>query len=159
MTLLNRSYGRHELLFHVLYGNNQAAMTSFIIGSCQRLYTLSGNEKLLRLQADLASCAVPIAPDRLRAMFFLFLNVDPVLKDFLTDSSNANKLAECFCTTSELNRNTEALMMLQSKQATPGKLRNFFTTLHRDIAPRWLQNTQAGEALLVKICREEYLSA
>ncbi len=91
----------HDILFHVIYGCNMASIYELVHASAVRLHSItrcpflaSMMECIAREAASTAvaadMCTGPHAtgrsahgPDVIRAMFFLFLNVDTVLKEYV----------------------------------------------------------------------------
>jgi hypothetical protein len=95
-----------------------------------------------------------------RAMFFLLLNVDMTLKEYVSDTQNKQRLAAALnlATTSEVTCK-HAYVMTGAKTSDPPKLESFFTKLSHEIVPKWLQNESLTTNDFVHTIREEYVVA
>ena len=151
-------YKRHEFLFHICYGDeNRNQIIALILPSIQRFYSLVKVDELLVLAQDLVAHPHKWSNDRLRALFFLLLNVDMELKDFVSDVSREELLSNAMNLRGEMVKNHELLEMCGSAQASPEKLRSFFTKLHAEIVPGWTQNQYLTCSDLARQIQQAYI--
>lgn len=159
MTTNGRCFARHEFLFHIVYGNNMEAMLILIHGMSVRLDSIIQSNIMTKLSHSIhnESCHWPV--DKIRALFFLLLNVDMKTKHFICNTKDESRLEDCTCM-GRLDVRIRALKeMCQSQQASAGKLRNFFVYLKNDIVQGWLQDDTLTFSDLAQRCREMYLLA
>ena len=63
-----------------MYGDNSEVMLEFIFASAQRLYSLTNNGQLYAMIHDMQRNGTSWSIQKIRALFFLLLNVDMQLK-------------------------------------------------------------------------------
>lgn len=148
------------MLFHLVYGEDKYAMMEFIFASAQRLYSLTENAILSRTILCMTQQVEAISLQQVRVMFFLLLNVDMVLKEYVCDTQNHALLAAALNITDVSQVTTkQSYAMTGARQADATKLESFFLKMSREIIPLWLQNQGLGINDLVTTLREEYLVA
>lgn len=155
---IDRRYSRHEFLFHIFFNSNQKALLLFIDGSCKRLHQITGNQRLENMRIHLKEHAEAWPSDKLRVLFALLLNVDMVLKEFICDTSNKALLSDCLCIPLDALQNNEAILMCQSSQASPEKLRGFFKLL-RAMVKSFLPDQMWGYWTWMRCVTSEYVAS
>jgi hypothetical protein len=150
------TYGRHEFLFHVLYGESTDIIIEFIIGSAQRLYSLTDNTVLRGMVQEMV-VSRDWSLQKLRALFFLLLNVDMQLKDYICDTGNPKLLAIALGVPLDTIGSHKSSAMVGAMQANPLKLSRFLRALSLDIVPAWCQNQTLTAMDLVGVITEEYV--
>ena len=124
------------------------------------------------------------APDVLKALFFLFLNVDMVLKEYVCNPGSR----DAFCAAmnikptpggaalsgsssaagtrrqqqqqgaeDECMRKLHACKMMSTAPVEPARARSFFVVLHDKIVRAWLHDERLHATDLVQMVKEEYL--
>lgn len=151
-------YGRHDMLFHMVYGENREIMYEFILASAQRLYSLTKNQMMDRMMRDMTENKnMESSLQQTRALFFLFLNVDMQLKEYVCDTSDKKLLAMALNIQPQNIGEKKASGMLGANKPPAEKLVNFFTSLSTQIVPTWMQNQSLTQTDLVNVIREEYV--
>ena len=162
---LIQQHHAHDILFHVIFGCDAHALAEFVHASAVRLYSIVRcpfleammdhiivNQKGNRINASM---------DVLKALFFLFLNVDMVLKEYVCNPgskaafASAMNLKPC-C---EGMDRMHAWSMVGTKPISPAKARGFFKVLHDKVVKNWLQDERFTPSDLVKMVKDEYLVA
>jgi hypothetical protein len=99
--------------------------------------------------------------DTLKALFFLFLNVDMVLKEYVC--STGNKAA--FAAAMNMKQNDpnldkmHAWSMVGTRPVQAAKARGFFKALHDRVIKSWMQDERLTPTDLVGMVKDEYLVA
>lgn len=133
------AFGRHEFIFHICYGDNKPQMIELISASVERMNSLVHVQELADMARDLREHPEGWAMERVRALFFLLLNVDIQLKEYLCNTSDKELLATALnVDLADLPR-TKTHDMAGSAQADKEVLHRFFVDLHKNIVPGWLQ--------------------
>jgi hypothetical protein len=152
------THGRHEMLFHLVYGENKDILMEFIFAAAQRQYSLTENISISETVRRMVENPELVSLQQYRGMFFLLLNIDMPLKEYVCDTQNRELLAAALNLTNTPETNGKhAYVMTGTKQAEPLKLENFFGTLSTQIVPNWLQNEGLTISDLVNTIREEYV--
>ena len=178
----------HDVLFHVIFGCNTASIYELVHASAVRLHSItrcpflaSTMQTILQEAAD-ANRQVCLpgntqasqqrttahGPDVIRALFFLFLNVDCVLKDYVCNPGNRKYFAAAMnirkpLATSGTPDQAQALAKLHSwsmlctRPLDPGKARRFFYILRNSIVKVWMQDERLHASDLLQMIKEEYL--
>jgi hypothetical protein len=152
---------KHDMLFHILYGCNTDMLLELIHSSATRLYTLTGCQHLHDSVTLVMREKEKIGLDKLRCMFFIFLNVDMMLKMYICDPSNVHMLAKLFSMDIEdpMIHKLRTYDMVHTTPITPPKARGFLQQLHGSIINNWLQNDRQSCSDLVTSIKHEYLQA
>jgi hypothetical protein len=151
------THGRHDMLFHMVYGDNREVMMEFIQASAQRLYSLTSNQMLSDTIQHVMNTPQSVSLQQARALFFLLLNVDMLLKEYVCDTLNKSRLATALNTPLPDLASKQAYVMLGAHKPDARKLESFFLNLSNTIVPNWLQNQALTFNDLVGTLREEYL--
>jgi hypothetical protein len=194
----------HDILFHVIYGCNMASIYELVHASAVRLHSItrcpflaSMMECIAREAASTAvaagMCAGPHptgrnthGPDVIRAMFFLFLNVDTVLKEYVCKPGCVKAFAAAMnirmpppppaavaggiargssCKSSAASSETvsqdlaklHSWSMLCTRPLEPEKARRFFSVLRNSVIKVWTQDERLHASDLLQLVKEEYL--
>lgn len=143
----------------MLYGDNRNEMLLFVAASCTRLWQITHNARLERLHASLVQESGKWPIDKLRSLFILLLNVDPVLKNFVCQSDDRKLLADCVQVAEGQVGSSDVYDMCQSARASPEKLRRFFELLSNKLVPEFLMDTQKSFNEFERKCRSEYVAS
>jgi len=159
ITCVNKAkYKRHEFLFHICYGDeNRDQIIALILPSIQRFYSLVRVDELVTLAQDLTVNSDKWSNDKLRALFFLLLNVDIQLKTFVSNTSSEELLSDAMNLKGGIVKNTGLLEMCGSSQPSSEKLRSFFKILHAKIVPEWTQNQFCTYSDLSREIQQAYI--
>jgi hypothetical protein len=146
------------MLFHLVYGDNKDVMMEFMFASAQRLYSLSENVSLHATFCRMMQHPEVVSLQQCRGMFFLLLNVDMPLKEYVCDTQNKSLLAVALnlADASEVT-GKHAYAMIGARQPDAPKLESFFLKLGQEIVPQWLQNETLGPNDLANTVRDEYI--
>ncbi len=190
----------HDALFHVIFGSDLKGTLELVHSSSVRLYSITQcpflagmmNCILGQTHAYTSGCVSQtgvlqnsVGPDTIKALFFLFLNVDMVLKEYVCDASNKKAFAAAMNIrypphqTNAKDKTTQAgkggaqnkqrqeqldaleklhsWSMIGTRTMDAAKARRFFTVLHDKISKMWLQDEQLHASDLMQIVKQEYL--
>jgi hypothetical protein len=145
------------MLFHMVYGDNRLVIMEFIHASAQRLYSLTSNEKLSETIFHAMNTSESMSLQKSRALFFLLLNVDMPIKEYLADTCDKGLLAKALNTPLSDIASRQSYVMIGAHTADKAKLHSFFLKLSHDIIPNWMQNQGLTFNDLVDTIREEYI--
>ena len=185
----------HDVIFHIIFGSDLETVLEFVHASAVRLYSITQCSFLVPMMDSIMAqraarqqqqqhhhagrCeahgfmmapAASHGPDVLKALFFLFLNVDMVLKDYVCEPNNKRAFAAAMnikwssVVKSRQQRSDEDLLerlhawsMIGTLPMNAAKARRFFTVLHDDIVRTWLQDERLHASDLVRMVKEQYL--
>lgn len=157
----------HDLVFHVIFGCNTLAVLEMVQASGARLQTIVQCPFLEGMLARLARRDENVNADTAKALFFLLLNVDMVLKTYVCNP----RCAKAFSAAMNISHNNKrdqqqrdcaklhAWSMMGTREMDPAKARRFFSVLHDSIVKTWLQDERLQAGDLVQMVKEEYLVA
>lgn len=132
-------------------------VADFIRGGASRLYSLTGYEKLPQMIAQVNSKGIELGMDKLRALFFLILNVDMPLKEYICSPGDKNLYAIALAVKpDETLEKRHSYSMVGTKPMSKEKARRFMLEL-RDLVNAWLSNEALTCYDLVSKIKEEYL--
>ena len=152
----------HDILFHTLYGGDLRLVFEFVYAMACRLYSLTECHALREnMQRIIDARDGPNAPaiNQLLSLFFLFLNVDMPMKEYVCDPQDIQKFAAALNLAPNDNehvRQRHSYSMIATKPISHAKARIFFRSL-KNLAQMWLSNEQLGCADFVYQVRQEYL--
>jgi hypothetical protein len=153
------THGRHDMLFHLVYGmDNKKVMIDFITAASERLYSLTENAMLLETITVVLENPETVSLQQVRALFFLLLNVDMPLKEYICCTQDKSLLATALNIV-DVSTVTEkhAYVMTGAKLPDTRKLESFFGKLRHEVVPNWLQNEGLTLNDFVDTVREEYV--
>ncbi len=180
--------GMHDIVFHVIYGSDTSSTLEFVHASAVRLHSItqcsflagmmdrivrdSRDDHASQQQGGASSCTpqqqVPCSagPDVIKALFFLFLNVDMVLKNYVCMPSSIEAFAEAMNVRMPKRQQLQdqhqllcrmhAWSMIGTRRMDTAKARRFFAALHDDVVRKWLQDERLHARDLVRMVKEEY---
>lgn len=152
------AFGRHEFIFHICYGDNRMSMIELISASAERMNSLVPVQELSDTVRDLRENPGGWAIERIRALFFLLLNVDIQLKEYLCNTSDKELLAATLNVNVADLPNTSTHEMTGSAQADKETLRRFFADLNKNIVPEWLQCEAKKPSELAREVQQCYIA-
>jgi hypothetical protein len=71
------------VLFHVIYGCDDAMIIDFVNAGAARLYSITNCQELKYMAKIVAERRSELGMDTLRALFFLIVNVDMPIKEYI----------------------------------------------------------------------------
>jgi hypothetical protein len=145
------------MLFHIVYGENTEIMMEFIHASTQRLYSLTEHQLLVDKVSLMLTNPTSVSLQQTRAMFFLLLNVDMPIKEYICNTQDRSLLAAALNIPLTDVKNKKSYVMTGAKNADAKKLESFFTRMHGEIIPMWMQNQALSCNDLVNTIKEEYI--
>jgi hypothetical protein len=158
----------HDVVFHVIFGSDLYCTLEFVRASAIRLHSLTQCQFLVSMMNSIMSQPCH-GPDAVRALFFLFLNVDMVLKEYVCNPSDKKAFAAAMNIKyrggggEQHRQQVKALQkmhawsMVGTRPMHDAKARRFFTVLHDKIVSTWLQDERLHASDLVRMVKEEYL--
>jgi hypothetical protein len=166
---------QHDILFHTIFGSDREAIAEFVHASAVRLYHIVKCQFLVRMMDKIIinrhGNRLDASLDMLKALFFLFLNVDMVLKEYVCNTGSKvafaaamnvamapNNKQQCLEAQQQLEK-LHAWSMVGTKPLNAAKARGFFKVLHDRVAKSWLQDERLTPTDLVKMVKDEYLVA
>lgn len=168
----------HDMIFHVIFGSDIPCTMQFVRASAHRLYSitqcpfLAGMMQSIDRGEECRSFARGrgIGDDVIRALFFLLLNVDDVLKRYVCMPGSIKAFAEAMNICIKGNgtnahddqniamlRRMHAWSMMGTKPLDVAKGKRFFVVLHDSIVKLWMQDERLHASDLVQMVKEEYL--
>jgi hypothetical protein len=149
---------KHDILFHVIYGNDEKMIVDFIRAGASRLYSLTGCDELNKMVGEIVYNTSQVGINKIRALFFIILNVDMPLKEYICEPNSLDLYAIALGIPK--NSNDINLMhsysMIGTKPMDHGKARRFMLELG-DIIRSWLSNETLTLSDLATKVKEEYL--
>jgi hypothetical protein len=162
--------GMHSIIFYVIFGSDMQGTLEFVHASAVRLHSITQCKFLAGMMSHVMQNSASIAPDIVKALFFLFLNVDMVLKNYVCTPSSVDAFAEAMnIRVPKVNggnarkRQVEMLgrmhawSMIGTRGMDHAKARRFFTALHDSVVRRWMQDERLNAADLVRMVKDEFL--
>lgn len=164
----------HDVVFHVIFGSDYESIFKMVSASAARIFSITRCTFLQGMMGKLSSSAAALTgrhgPDLLKALFFLFLNVDMVLKEYVCRPGCEKAFAAAMnvplpsgagngCAQRKLKAISKehSWSMMGTKPMDPAKGRRFFTVLHDSIIKLWMQDDRLHASDLVQMVKEEYL--
>lgn len=172
-----------DILFHVIYGNDEKMIVDFIragasrlviiiiirliadyeveikTATTRRLYSITGCEDLNKMVGEIVNRTEEVGINKLRALFFIVLNMDMPLKEYICEPNDV-KLYSVAMGLPSSSKNDVSLMhsysMIGTKKMEPPKAKRFMLEL-RDSINSWLANERLTCSDLVTKIKEEYL--
>lgn len=149
----------HDIIFHVIYGSDEDTIREFVHASSARIQCITKCQYLEATMQQVLHTKVPI--DVLKTLFFLLLNVDMVLKEYVVDSASKAAFAAAMnvkpCTDGLVK--LHAWSMVGSRPMSTGKARNFFVALQKDVVKQWLQDERRTPRDFMEAVTQEYLNS
>lgn len=160
----------HDVVFHVIFGADARSIWDFVQASAVRLHSITQCPFLASMIRGMA--AQQHALDAIKALFFLLLNVDMVLKEYVCSPGCVKAFAAAMnvrrpaaaergkrkaADDDEPLARMHAWSMIGTRAMDPAKARRFFTVLHDSIVKMWLQDERLHASDLVQMVKEEYL--
>lgn len=151
--------GRHDLLFHVIYGHDPGLIAEFVLAGAARLHSLTGCPELEVVAAAVSSGAGgAVGMDTLRALFFLVLNVDMPIKEYICSPGDRGLYATAVGVPRDSPR-LEAMhsySVLGTRPMERPRARRFMLELG-GLVRAWLSNEALTPSDLMDKVKEEYL--
>jgi hypothetical protein len=132
-------------------------MMEFIHASAQRLFSLTNNQMLSETIFHVMNTPQSVSLQQSRALFFLLLNVDMTMKEYISNTCDRDLLAKALNIPLSEIASKQSYVMTGSHKADKAKLHSFFLKLSHDIIPSWMQNQGLTFNDLVETIREEYI--
>jgi hypothetical protein len=132
-------------------------MMEFIHTSAQRLFSLTNNQMLSETIFHVMNTPQSVSLQQSRALFFLLLNVDMTMKEYISNTRDRDLLAKALNIPWSEIASKQAYVMTGSHKADKAKLHSFVLKLSHDIIPSWMQNQGLTFNDLVETIREEYI--
>lgn len=152
-----------DIVFHMIFGDDADSMLEFIHAMAQRAYSLTESQHLRDGVSRALHEGRAMGRDRMRALFFMLLNMDMPVKEYICEPSDRGLFAAALNLSAkkkdaaELDR-MHSRCMLGTRAIEPEKARRFFDALRRVVCA-WMATEVLTPAQLVKDVREEYLVA
>jgi hypothetical protein len=150
-------HGRHDMLFHLVYGENRGVLMEFVRASAQRLYSITENKMLQETMICILNDPESVSLQKSRALFFLLMNVDMPTKQYLCDTTDRKLLAVALNILPVDVDLTHSSVMLGAKPPSVAKLESFFARLSHEIVPNWMQNQSLILDDFVNTVKDEYI--
>lgn len=149
----------HDILFHVIFGSDRESIQEFLNASAARLQCIVKCKHLEGTMQCALSKDNPVPLQTLKAMFFLFLNVDMVLKDYVCNTASKPAFAAAMNVKQSTKglENLHAWSMVGTRPLNHGKAINFFIALHDNVVKKWLQDERKSAAEFVEAVKDAYL--
>lgn len=162
--VLLQQHQAHDILFHTLFGSDMDAISEFVFASAVRLHAIVKCEFLAAMMDGVVTRREK-GQDCIKALFFLFLNVDMVLKEYVCAPGSRAAFAAAMNIKLSPNSKDDGLeklhawSMVGTKQMDAAKARGFFRVLHDKLVKNWLQDERLTASDFVRMVRDEYLVA
>lgn len=134
-----------------------------VLASCNRMYSITECKDVEQVIVTMCADRGAVSPDRMRALFFLLLNVDMCLKEYICSPGNFDLYLTAFSFHDRGKREDRAALQRRHLFATvgvepmqEGKARCFMTSLRR-VVNDWLADEALSCADLIQVVKEEYL--
>ena len=88
MTCVAALTHQHDVLFHIIYGCDDAMIIDFINAGAARLHSITGCQDLETMARQVTTKRAELGMDTLRALFFLITNVDMPIKEYICCPGN-----------------------------------------------------------------------
>jgi hypothetical protein len=159
------SVHRHDIVFHVIYGSDAGMVVDFIRAGAGRLHSLTGCRELESMVecisskvADVLRPGAGLGMDVLRALFFLILNVDMPIKEYICSPSDRGLYAvavglPAYSPSIEM---MHSFSMLGTRPMGDERARRFMMELGV-LVRGWLSNEGLTPSDLVEAIKQEYL--
>jgi hypothetical protein len=145
------------MLFHIVYGEDKEILMELIYASSQRIFSLTCNKMLNQTVEDIFKSSAPPSLQKLRALFFILLNIDIQLKEYVCDTSNRKLFSEALNTPPCDITSKKCYVLTGTRTGDAKKLSSFFIVLKNEIIPNWLQDQELTVSDLVNAIREQYI--
>jgi len=174
----------HDIVFHVIFGSDTRSTLEFVHASAVRLHSITQcgflsamMDQIVRERDQQQQHHVhknhhsqqqqqqhQAGPDIIKALFFLFLNVDMVLKNYVCTPSSVEAFAEAMNIRMPNKQQRQqhlsrmhAWSMIGTRRMNAAKARRFFAALHDDVMRKWLQDERLNVGDLLRMVKDEYL--
>lgn len=157
---LVQQHHAHDILFHTIFGHDIEAITEFVHASAVRLHAIV-QCKFLASMMDSIIASKQRSADTVKVLFFLFLNVDIVLKEYVCNPGNKAAFAAAMNVRADcagLDK-LHAWSMVGTRQIAAAKARPFFKTLRDSLVKNWLQDERLNASDFLRMVKDEYLVA
>lgn len=159
------SVHRHDIIFHVIYGSDAGMIVDFIRAGAGRLHSITGCTELERMvscvssKLDGARLGAGLGMDVLRALFFLVLNVDMPIKEYICNPRDMALYATAvgLRPDSPQIERMHSYAMLGTKPMGTERARGFMLELG-GLVRAWLSNEALTPPDLVNAIKQEYLA-
>lgn len=151
----------HDVIFHVIFGSDVAGTLELVQASAVRVHSITHCPFL----AGMMQRMTVESTDEVKALFFLLLNVDMVLKEYIckpgcvktfSSAMNIKKSTENSMHQQKLEK-MHAWSMMGMRGLDPAKGTRFFTVLHYSLVKTWLQDERLVARDLLQMVKTEYL--
>lgn len=146
----------HDLLFHILYGNNTGMIIEFVYASACRLKSITDCNELGELMHKLETDVDSVGIDKLRTIFFLLFNVDMQLKDYVCDTGSKELFAAALNLSDADATDRHRFSLVGTSCIAPDRAKQFISHL-RDVSNTWLSNETLTCSDFVRKVKSEYL--
>ena len=152
---------KHDVIFHVLYGENRGLMTHTITAMANRLYAMTESEQLQETMSVFLQSWNTIPIVKMQALWIVLFNVDIPMKEYILDPANTKSFRSAMnITDAKVNiEKHPAVLMMRSLPLYRAKAIRFLTDLHNEGVPKWMQNEAINATDLVTTTKEIYLNA
>lgn len=152
-----------DVVFHTIFGGDTASTLEMIHAMGQRAYSLTQSEHLRAGMAKALADGEGMGKDRMLALFFMLLNMDMPMKEYICNPSDKALFAAALNLSLKKNDVTKidtmhCRCMMGTKALEPEKARRFYRTLRTAVCT-WMATEILTPAHLVKEIREEYLAS
>ena len=147
-----------DIIFHVLFGSDDKLISDFVVASAQRLYDISRNTLLHSTMGLFIQKQDTLAPMYVKLLFFIFMNMDMVLKEYVCDPMNPKLFAAALNLPISSVSKKHSLSVIGTKPMAQAAAKGFMIRL-RIIIQEWLSNEEIQKVDLFNRIREEYIVA
>tara|TARA_Y100000389_G_C17171066_1_gene369176 strand:- start:46 stop:513 length:468 start_codon:yes stop_codon:yes gene_type:complete len=153
---MHQNTSSKDVLFHVLYGDDMQSVREMCHVIAQRLYSITNCKELVDSMNKVMKGQGDVAPDQLRAFFFMLLNMDVYMKEWMCKIDDEKLFAKAFIVKEEDVRKLHAYSLVGTNNMCRGKALLFFTSL-RKIVQDWMSVEMLTACNFVERVKEEYL--
>lgn len=147
-----------DIIFHVLFGSDYKLISDFVVASAQRLYDISRNTLLHSTMSSFVKEIDKPIPTHVKLLFFIFMNMDMVLKEYVCDPMNPKLYAAALNVPVSSISTNHALSVIGTQPMALASARGFMIRL-RCVIQDWLSNEEIQKIDLFNMIREEYIMA
>jgi hypothetical protein len=145
-----------DIIFHVLFGSDIKLISDLVVASAQRLYDISRNTLLHSTMGMFIQKQDTFAPIYVKLWFFILINMDMVLKEYICDPLNPKLYAAALNIPVTSVSKKHSLSVIGTKPMKPEAARGFMIRL-RIVIQEWLSHEDIQIPELFNKIREEYL--
>lgn len=152
----------HDVIFHIIFGADVAGTMELVQASAMRIHSITHCPFLAGMVQQMTAKR---NADDVKALFFLLLNVDMVLKEYVckpgcikafSAAMNIRKKGTDAAARAQLEK-MHAWSMMGMRALDPAKGTRFFTVLNGSLVKMWLQDERLLARDLLQMVRSEYL--